>query len=173
MWMFGDGCGEAVAPSRGDTDPPRMHSSHSIRAVAAALLLALPAAAAEPTAPDPAADAWEFEAFFYGWGIALNGDLSAGPVSADIDVSFSEILDDLNLGAMGALEARRGRLVFLVDGLWAALENDVHTGTRTRTLSRLPGDVVVTAGPLEVDLKLDQVLLDAKAGWRVLSRPVS
>jgi hypothetical protein len=163
----------AVATSRGETDPAQMHSCPSVRAAAAALLLALPAAAAEPTPPDPAADAWEFEAFFYGWGIALNGDVSAGPVSADVDVSFSEILDDLNLGAMGALEAQRGRLLFLVDGVWAELEDDVHTGVRTRTLSRLPGDVVVTAGPVEVDAKLDQVLLDAKAGWRVFSRPVS
>jgi hypothetical protein len=56
---------------------------------------------------------WEFQVAPYLWAISMNGDATVKGQEADVDVSFSDIWDELNLAFMMEYEARKGRL-----GLW-------------------------------------------------------
>src|SRR4051794_27569839 len=89
--------------------------------IAAALALALPAAAADPpagthaTMESKSSKTWHFEIIPYGWLTGVNGKASAGRFSQDFDVSFSDILDNLDIGLMGAVQARSGRWALFAD----------------------------------------------------------
>lgn len=71
---------------------------------------------AEP-APVATADTPVFIASFYLWASALKGTTSTLPPlpSTDIDLSFNDVLKDLDGGLMGAGEMRAGRWSFLAD----------------------------------------------------------
>jgi hypothetical protein len=45
------------------------------------------------------ADQWDWKIAPYLWGINMDGDLSIGPIDQDIDVSFSDILDNMEIAA--------------------------------------------------------------------------
>lgn len=77
---------------------------------------ALPAKADNPT--------WDFTAYLYLWAPALSGETTTGN---SIDVSFSDILDNLDFGLMGAVEARRAKLSVFVDALYLNLSNDQNS----------------------------------------------
>jgi hypothetical protein len=70
-----------------------------------------PAAAAEEK-PDEKGG-WEFQVAPYLWAISMNGDATVKGQKADVDVSFSDIWDELNFAFMLEYEARKGRW-----GLW-------------------------------------------------------
>lgn len=55
--------------------------------------------------PSIAQENWDFTGFIYLWGAGLGGETVTGN---DVDVSFSDILDNLDFGLMGTLEARKG-----------------------------------------------------------------
>jgi hypothetical protein len=57
----------------------------------------------------PAAAQWESDLVLYLWAAGLDGRLGARDLEADVDVSFSDILEDLEFGAMGAYAATKGR----------------------------------------------------------------
>ena len=56
---------------------------------------------------------WEFQAAPYLWAISMNGDATVKGQKAEVDVSFSDIWDELNFAFMLEYEARKGRW-----GLW-------------------------------------------------------
>jgi hypothetical protein len=62
-----------------------------------ALLLASPGA--------QASDDWRFAGTLYLWAAGISGETVRG---AEIDVDFDTLLDNLDMGFMGAIEARRG-----------------------------------------------------------------
>ncbi len=70
-----------------------------------------PAVAAEEK-PDEQSG-WEFHVAPYLWAISMNGDATVKGQEADVDVSFSDIWDELNFAFMMEYEARKGRW-----GLW-------------------------------------------------------
>ncbi len=134
------------------------------------LLLAIPASA-EVAAPEPdASDELVFVITPYIWGTAIDGEVGAKGNTADVSASFSDIVSDLNAGIMGTVEARQDRFIVLLDGFAAWLEDDVHQGARTVAVPGVPL-VNATIGPSKVDVKLTQVIVDLKFGWRVLSLP--
>ena len=57
--------------------------------------------AMEQTASD---GEWRYKASLYLWGAGIGGTSSSG---GDVDVSFSDIIDNLDMAAMGAIEARK------------------------------------------------------------------
>ena len=85
-------------------------------AASLALLLATPAGAEE----------WKYDLEIYLLGAGLEGTTGIGPVETEIDLSFGDVLDTLELSAMGLFRARKGRWAFLGDlvfmGLGAANE---------------------------------------------------
>jgi hypothetical protein len=84
-----------------------------------------PAASADlaPTYPQPAIDKWEFSLTPYGWATSINGDITARGHKVDVNESFIEIVEksDSLLAWMTYFEARKGRLAFFTDFVWADL----------------------------------------------------
>ena len=63
----------------------------------------------------PAADdGWEFTLSPYAWAAGLNGSVGIGNVVSEVDLSFGDILENLDIGAMLHFEARKGRWAFFV-----------------------------------------------------------
>lgn len=108
----------------------------------------------KPAAPeDPG---WTFRVEPYGWLTGLNGRTGVGPFVTDVDQSFSDIFDDINMAAALQLEARRGRLGILADGFYADLG----------TSGNAPGPFYDEVG---VDIK--QFIGELAVAWRVYESP--
>ena len=107
-------------------------------AALAVLVVVSPAAAAS-------SEAWEHGVAVYLWGAGLSGDSTVHGVDADVDLSFSEILE--NLEAAGML-AYRGK-----GGTWAVMSNAVFVGLGATEDLPLGGaaDADVDMAILEVD----------------------
>lgn len=91
-----------------------MHDSFFLRRLAAlgAALACLPAAA--QTGPQP--DSWQFEFIPYLWAAGIRSDLKLGPLpGSTVSVSSTSVLEAFTFGAMGTLEARKGRWGGLLD----------------------------------------------------------
>ena len=72
--------------------------------------------------------------------------------------AFSDIFEYLNIGLMGAVEARKGRILLPVDFMWMKLSDD-----KGLPLSPFPG---VTS----VKVKVYQSLLTPKVGYRLVDQ---
>ena len=104
----------------------------------AAMMLSQPLAAsaadlvqpqAEPPAPVSYVNDWKFQLTLYGWALSLNGDVGIrGLPTVDVDVSFSDILDNLDGAVMGSFFASNGRFVLLSDLIWSKLSDTVDVG---------------------------------------------
>jgi hypothetical protein len=127
-----------------------------------ALLVSL-AAGAPARAADSDAQGYpdrEFAIGAYRWGTELEGTLEADRGSVDVDASFRDLLEELNVGVMLAAGGRIGRFVGLFDGIWMHLEDD----TKTRTVEL--GSIQL--GPAQIDADLWQGIADLKLGYRIL-----
>jgi len=105
-----------------------------------------------------AQSAWEFEVTPYAWMAGLDGDLGTIPgfPSSKVELSFGDILDDLDMAAMLFASARRGPWVFLFDSTYVKtsstedvsglLIDDVKVKSRTTTLA-LGAGRTVAEGP--------------------------
>jgi opacity protein-like surface antigen len=108
------------------------------------VLAATPAAAAE----------WKHELAPYVWGSAMEGIVGIGDVTAETEMSFSDILDDLEFGFMGTYRGSRDRYSITVDAIYMGLG----------TTEKGPG------GVLKADIDLDQVGLEADLGYALNDR---
>lgn len=73
----------------------------------------------------------EFELTPYLWGAGLSGDIGVrGAPPASVDLSFSDLLEDLSLGGMLAAEGGIGLWRFLLDGTYMKLSEDGDTPGR-------------------------------------------
>lgn len=134
------------------------------------LEVAAPAIArGEPTsAPDasaPASKGWEFALVPYFWGAGLKGTVGADGVSSDVDVDFSEIWDDLDVGVLGAFEARRDKLSLTTNLIYMKLSTDGSSPVG-------PGLGAFPPGSLNVDVTAQTLLVEGRAAWEVLSLPL-
>ena len=95
---------------------------------------------------------WGFEFILYGWGSGLDGTTGVGGTTTDVDVSFSDILSELDMAAMGVVGFRKGRFGFLAEFLYIDLSPSYET-----------------PGPLfkRTDLSLKQTMFDLKGSYRV------
>lgn len=71
---------------------------------------------------------WKFRIAPYLWGTAIEGNVAHARLPMDLHagMSFGDVWDNLDVGAMGAFEARKGRFGLLTDGLLAKLSTTVH-----------------------------------------------
>ena len=76
------------------------------------------ALAEEPT--DQKSD-WEFAVTPYMWGLSLSGNTTVEGQKSDVDSSFKDIWDELNIASMVAFEGRKGRWGFYGDLIYANL----------------------------------------------------
>lgn len=124
-------------------------------ALGCALSIAGPAAAADlpaipAPAPVPAAGAWRYQATVYGWATSLNGDVGIRDLpTAPVDVSFIDLLKNLDGALMGSFFASNGEWVILADLVWAKLSQ---------------GTSVSAAGGIDFDVGMRQTIASAAIG---------
>ena len=129
----------------------------------ATAVLATPALAGTPAPvaapPVPAADAgWTFRSAPYLWAQGLDGTMGVLGLEGNVDLSFGDILSDLDFAFMGMFEARHGRLGIMADLNYA--ETSSILGAR---------DILFTGG----DFKMKQFLGNVTLSWRVVETPTT
>ena len=98
-------------------------------AVLAAMLAAgLAGSPAEAEEAAPAAAPWKLSVTPYAWATSLHGKAGVAGKRADVDVSFSDVLEHLNGAVMLDLELRKGRFALMSNSVYANLEDNSSTG---------------------------------------------
>lgn len=119
----------------------------NLRALVASLALiaaAVPAVAAE----------WKHEVAPYVWGSAMDGATTLGSVRTDVDVSYGDILENLETGFMGMYRVSRERWSVVVDVTYMGL------GAHGRG----------PEGFVKADVDMDQTGLEVDVGYEVVER---
>jgi hypothetical protein len=112
---------------------------------ALALLIASPSMAAD--------NEWQHTAVVYMIGAGIDGTAGVGPVEGDVDVSFGDILDNLEFGAMAAYRGERGRWAVVADMIFMDLETDKNG--------------VGPLGQTRATVELDQLILELDGSYAV------
>lgn len=112
----------------------------------------------------PPPSVWQFQVTGYGWATALNGRVGVRNLPpVKVDMSFSDVLKDLDGALMGSFLARKDNWLILTDLVWAALSDDAIVrppGVRHPTLAAIaPGT--------KVDFKMRQLIASALVGYRL------
>jgi hypothetical protein len=76
----------------------------------------------------PAESGWEFHVAPYLWAIAMDGNVPVKGFEADVNMSFSDIWDQLNFALMLAYEARKGNWGLWGDTIYANLQDNNVSG---------------------------------------------
>lgn len=97
-------------------------------------------------------DGWKFETAAYLWGAGMEGAARVDDLDIHVDMSFGDILDNLELGLMGAARAYNGRFTVGGDLVWMALGHQGAGGGPS-------GEA------LSGDLDIDQTAITADAGY--------
>lgn len=87
----------------------------------------------------------------YVWGVNLSGHTTVRGVKADVDVSFSDILKDLNGAVMLDAVIRKGRFAIFLDTVFSQLEDGAAS----------------VGGAVGVDVTINQLIQDAALAFRV------
>jgi hypothetical protein len=85
-------------------------------------------------------DRWKFKAAIYLWGAGIDGTTRRGN---EFDVSFSDIISNLDLAFMGAFEARKSKWSLVADVVYLDVSAD-KAGTIGATGIPVSADVDVT-----------------------------
>src|SRR5260370_34645656 len=81
-------------------------------------------APASPQKATPADDNWHILVAPYIWFAGLHGTVGARGRYVSVHASFSDVFKYLNIGLMGAVEARKKRILLPVDFMWMKLSDD-------------------------------------------------
>ncbi len=104
-----------------------MSLRNSIKHISAAVILAGVCLTQYAQAQDfPSAPDWKVTAYL--WTMALDGTVGIGPIEADMDLSFSDLLSDLNIGGAVAIRRDWGRNMMVADLQYYSLSPDPVTG---------------------------------------------
>jgi hypothetical protein len=159
------------APCRAQATPPAADAYLLGTNGANLTAVASPAMTGQPPAADPATSSppqagttgadggWHFAWNGYLWLPGVHGTAAgARGRSLGFRASPGDLLSNSRFGLMGALEARRNRLVTSLDILWIRLEDD-------KALP-FPG---ILGGPTSANIKATEFLLTPKIGLRVVN----
>jgi hypothetical protein len=157
-----------IAPSHAapPTETIRRPDAGRYRRLASLLFALLPGIAAAQ-APRPSAGEWQFELTPYLWAAGMKGSVEAGALPrVNVDMSFSDIFDMLDFGAMAAFEARKGRFSILTDAIYMKVSAGA-SASRTG-----PGPIGATA-TASANLRIEQTMLAAALAYRVSEGPTA
>ena len=114
-------------------------------------------------------DRWNILLTPYLWGISLDGQTAIGPLPpVDIDASFSDIFDALNIGGSLHTEFRKGKWNFVIDPTYLDMELD--TPTQDVTLPPPPGTPATVGGKIKIKMWFVEGWTSylVAPGWEVL-----
>ena len=97
---------------------------------------------------------WDWGAEIYLWGADIGGETATG---SDVDIGFDTLIDNLDMGFMGAIAAHNGPWTIFADLIY------LNVGDST------DGTVNVSSGPTqaELDVKLKGVISTAGAAYKI------
>lgn len=78
-----------------------------------------------PVQQQPVEEPWSFNLTVYGWATAIDGTISAGGRSADVDIAFKDVVKHLDMAFMATAELRSKRWGFFGDFIYARLHDDI------------------------------------------------
>ena len=97
-------------------------------------------------------DEWTYVIAPYFWLLGVDGTASIGPVEADIDESFSDLLDKISYVIETRFEAWKGKWGYTIDLTYGQLEEEADFG---------PGELDFETELLLVGGAINRVLYDA------------
>jgi hypothetical protein len=100
------------------------------------------------------AEGWTQELAPYLWGSGMDGRVGVGPLDADVNMSFGDIVSNLDMGFMGLYRATNDRLSITADAIYMSLG----------ATEKGPHSVV------KADVGMDQVALEVDVGYEVIER---
>lgn len=100
---------------------------------------------------------WKFRVMPLIWFTQVRGEVTAKGVPASADINFSDILENLDMGFLGAADVRRGDLAFHFFGMYTDIGQEIRW----------------SKGPFggRVDVSLETAILDGVLGYRLFSSP--
>ena len=107
-----------------------------------------------PTYAEPTTNKWQFSLTPYGWATSMNGDITARGHTVDVNESFIDIVEQSNslLAWMTYFEARKGRLSFFTDFVWADIGFPGQFNiTKDRTLGQFGRATLNVKGNAQLD----------------------
>jgi hypothetical protein len=125
-----------------------------------ALVLCCLLATALPAKAGSGQDDWKFSGAAYLWAAGVEGTDAAGD---DIDVSFSDVLEDLDGGLMGILAARKGRWTLLADVLYLSIHQETSS----------TANIIGIPAKLDVDVKLEGFVSTFGVAYRVIDEDMA
>ena len=106
-----------------------------------------------PDAHPPGERAWRFSVTPYGWLNSVQGRVGSGGTTTDVDVSFGDVFDRVDLGLAGVFDARYGRWVGLLDLNYSSVTGDEENATET------------------IRAIMDQVTVHPEVGYTIVEQP--
>lgn len=109
-----------------------MRKLHFVFAVSICLLAFVPEMFGQPAAPKPSSEGWQVQIIPYLWGTSIDGRIGVGDRTANVDASFSNILDHLRFAFMNLADATwNNKLVLLTDLVYSDLAVFVQPQARS------------------------------------------
>jgi hypothetical protein len=96
---------------------------------------------------------WHFGFAPYLFAAGISGTVGARGRTVEVDANFGNVWENLDMGLMGAFQARKGRFVLLNDLIWTKLSAEKDT----------PGPLYSTA-----KLGINLFILDPEVGYRLV-----
>lgn len=95
------------------------------------------------------------------WLPGLDGTITVDGISANVDLTFADIVDDTDrvFGLMGAVDFEYERFVFQINGVWT-------TAKQSGVTAQVP------AGTLSADIDVNTVWAEFFGGYRVVRHPL-
>ncbi len=114
--------------------------------------------------PSSAADEWQYTGALYVWGSDIGGTTLDG---SPIKVKFRDLFDNLEIGFMGVIEARKAKWSVFADMIYMDVAAD---GTADVSIPVGPVQVPVTTA---IDVDLDGLIVHLKGGYNLYSKDKS
>ncbi len=67
---------------------------------------------------------WNFTVAPYMWAVSMHGKVTVGDYSTSSSMSFSDIMENLQIGGLMHMEARKGRFGFFADPIYLKMKED-------------------------------------------------
>lgn len=93
---------------------------------------------------------WERTMLIYLLGAGIDGKTQIGPLESDIDQSFSSVLENLDVGAMGSFRASNDTWAHVIDAMYTSLSGDAALPTGGR-----------------IGVEIDQLIASYDIGYRI------
>ena len=144
-----------------------------LSSLVASMLIAPPCLAEETEPAGALPDEWSLNISPYIWGAGLEGSIASFPraPAADVDVSFSDILKNLDMAGMAIVELRYQRVAAYMDLIYTSVSADQETPLGILFSDvELESDIFIgTFGGAYRPIETERASLDLLAGVRVWS----